>query len=224
MILLQNFALLIEPEVGLSTIFNPESLIRYGGLFMMFLVLYAQTGLFFCFFLPSGALMFTAGVFVATGDLDHSVFTICSCLIIASVLGNITGYGFGLKTGPWLRQRKDSMFFRQSHIKMADTFYKKYGGIALTAGLFFPIIRTFAPIVAGMIKVNFRRFLLFIFIGSALWILSFVLAGYFLGKIPFLQAYLKYIVIAIILLVTTSIVVRVFKEFKKVRKENTGMK
>jgi len=107
---------------------------------------------------------------------------------------------------------------------MADAFYKKYGGIALTAGLFFPIIRTFAPLVAGMIKLNFRRFLLFIFIGSVLWILSFVLTGYFLGKIPLLKAYLKYIIIAIILIVTTSIVVRIFKEFKKARKENTRLK
>jgi membrane-associated protein len=191
---------------------------------MMFLTVYGQTGLFFCFFLPSGALMFTAGVFIATGDLHYSVFTVCSFLIIASILGNITGYGFGLKTGPWLYQRKDSMFFRQSHIKMAAAFYKKYGGIALTAGLFFPIIRTFAPIVAGMINLNFRRFLVFIFIGSVLWILSFVLTGYFLGRIPLLKAYLKYIIIAIILVVTISIVVRVFKEFKKVRKENGRIK
>jgi len=190
----------------------------------MFLIVYAQTGLFFCFFLPSGALMFTAGVFVATGDLHHSVFTVCTCLIIASTLGNITGYGFGLKTGPWLSQRKDSAFFRQSHLQTANTFYKKYGGIALTAGLFFPIIRTFAPIVAGMIKLNFRRFLLFVFIGSVLWILSFVLTGYFLGRIPLFKAYLKYIIIAIILVVTTSIVVRVLREFKKARKENPGTK
>ena len=190
----------------------------------MFLVVYGQTGLFFCFFLPSGALMFTAGVFLATGNLHHSVFTVCTCLIIASVLGNITGYGFGLKTGPWLNQRKDTMFFRQSHLKMADTFYKKYGGIALTGGLFLPIIRTFAPIVAGMIKLNFRRFLLFTFLGSVLWILSFVLAGYFLGKIPFLKAYLTYIIIAIILVVTSSIIIRVLKEFRKARKESSGIK
>lgn len=191
---------------------------------MIFLVVYGQTGLFFCFFLPSGAIMFTAGVFVATGDLHHSVFTVCTCLIIASILGNITGYGLGIKTGPWLSQRKDSMFFRQSYLRAANTFYKKYGGIALTAGLFFPIIRTFAPIVAGMIKMNFRRFFLFVFIGSVLWILSFVLTGYFLGRIPLFKAYLKYIIIAIILVVTTSIVVRVIREFKKARKENTGIK
>ena len=199
--------------------FNPESLIRYGGMLVIFLVVFGQTGLFFCFFLPSGALLFTAGVFVATGALPNSIFAVCSLLVIASFLGNITGYWFGWKTGPLLYKRKDSRFFKKEHLQIAASFYKKYGGIALTAGLFFPIIRTFAPIVAGMIGIRLRRFMLFTFTGSVLWILSFVLAGYFLGSITVLKGYLNYIIIFIILAVTTPIIIGIIKRFKKAQKE-----
>ena len=198
--------------------FDVDSLIRYGGLLLVFLAVYGQTGLFFCFFLPSGALLFTTGIFVATGKLNHNFFIVCIILIIASFLGNLTGYWFGKKTGPLLYKRKESGFFRQSHLITAEQFYKKYGGIAMTAGLFFPIIRTFAPIVAGMIRMNFSRFMLFIFTGSVLWIMSFISAGYLVGSIPALKQYLIYIIIAIILFVTIPIVARIIKEFRKAEK------
>jgi len=191
--------------------FDAESLINYGGLLLLFLAVYGQTGLFFCFFLPSGGLLFTAGVLIATGSFDHTLFTVCSLLIIAAILGNITGYWFGRKTGPLLSQRKDGGFFRQQHLQAATNFYRKYGAFALAAGLFLPLIRTFAPIVAGMI----RRFLLFTTIGAICWIVSFVMGGYLIGSLPFLKPYLKYIVIGIIVLVTIPIVIRIVQEFRK---------
>jgi membrane-associated protein len=195
--------------------FDAESLIRYGGLLLVFLAVYAQTGLFFCFFLPSGGVLFTAGVLVATGSLHYSLFTVCSLLTAAAVLGNITGYWLGRNGGPLLYKRKDSRFFRKEHLQTAERFYKKYGGPALAAGLFFPLIRTFAPLVAGMIKVNFRRFLLFTFIGSVSWIVSFVVAGYLIGNMPFLKPYLKYVIIIILVVVTLPVIIRIIKEFKK---------
>lgn len=191
------------------------SLIRYGGLFLIFLAVFAQTGLFFCFFIPSGGLLFTAGVYVATGDLPYHIVIVCSLLILASLLGNITGYYFGLKTGPLFYKKKDSRFFKERYIITAEYFYKKYGNIALMAGLFFPIIRTFSPIVAGMIKLNFNRFLFFIFIGSVFWILSHVMAGYLLGSMPFLKPYLKYIIVGIIITVTVPLVVGIIRSFNK---------
>jgi membrane-associated protein len=103
---------------------------------------------------------------------------------------------------------------------MAESFYKKYGAVALTAGLFLPIIRTFAPIVAGMINLSFRRFVIYTFAGSILWIVSMVSSGYLLGKIPFLKEYLNYIIIIIVIVVTVPIVIRIIKEFKKVRVNN----
>ena len=195
--------------------FDSESLIRYGGLLLLFLSVFCQTGLFFCFFIPSGGLLFTAGVFIATGDLPENMFIVCSLLIIASFLGNITGYWFGLKAGPKIYKWKESRFFKRKHLTAAETFYKKYGSIALASGLFFPVIRTFAPIVAGMIKLKFSRFMLFTFIGSALWITSFVMAGYLVGIMPFLKPYLKYIVIGIILTVTTPIIIGIFRNLNR---------
>lgn len=202
--------------------FDPESLIRYGGLLMVFLLVYSTTGLFFCFFLPSGAVLFAAGVFVATGGLEYSFFAVCSLLILASVLGTITGYWFGRQTGPLLYSRNDSRFFKKHHLKTTEAFYNKYGWLALTAGLFLPIIRTFAPIVAGIIRLDIRRFLLLTFTGSLIWIVSFVSAGYFIGSRPVLKPWINYIVIAFILIVTIPLIIRTIKELKKLRKENEG--
>jgi len=191
--------------------FDSESLIRYGGLLLLFLSVFCQTGLFFCFFIPSGGLLFTAGVFVATGDLHENIFTVCSLLVVAAVLGNMTGYWFGWKVGPMMYKRKESGFFKRKHLETAEAFYKKYGNIALAAGLFFPIIRTFSPIVAGVIKLDFPRVLFFTFLGSLLWIICFVGAGYLVGIMPFLKQYLTYIVIGIIVVVTIPVIMRIIR-------------
>ena len=159
--------------------------------------------------------MFTAGVFTATGILHYDIVTICSLLILAAVLGNITGYWFGRKTGPLLYKRKDSKFFKQEHLKAAESFFTKYGGLASAGALFFPIVRTFAPIMAGMVKMSFYRFVLFAFIGSVLYVLSFVFAGYLIGSIPALKEYISYIVILIIVVVTIPIVIGILKKLKK---------
>src|SRR6266498_4056716 len=164
---------------NMLSVFDTEALIRYGGLLIIFLAVYAQTGLFFCFFLPSGV------------------------------------YLFGRKTGPLLYTRKDSRFFRQKHLRAAEYFYNKYGQFALTVGLLFPITRTFAPIVAGIIRMKFMRFFLLVFIGSVLWIPIFILAGYLIGSVPALKEYLTYIVTTFILIVTTPLVIRIITEFKK---------
>jgi membrane-associated protein len=116
-------------------------------------------------------------------------------------------------------QRKESRFFKRTHLDKAEAFYRTYGNIALTAGMFLPIIRTFSPIVAGMIKLDLRRFLIFTFIGSVLWITSFVVAGYLVGIMPFLKPHLSYIVIGIILLVTLPSVIAIIRRLNKAGKE-----
>lgn len=202
------------------SIFDAASLIRYGGLLLIFLMVYGSTGLFFCFFIPTGALLFTAGIFAATGGLQYDVVTICILLILASVLGNLTGYWFGWKTGPLLYRRPDSKFYKKHHLTTAESFYKKYGWLALTLGLFLPVIRTFAPIVAGAVRLNFRRFILLVFTGSVFWISSFVLVGYFIGSRPLLKPWLNYIVIGFIIAVTIPLIIWIRKELKMLRKEN----
>jgi len=211
---------IISILIGILSVFDIEALVRNGGMIIVWLVVYASTGLFFCFFLPVGAVLFVTGVLSATGDLHYDIFTICSLLIPAAILGNLTGYWFGWKAGPLLYQRKDSRFFKKRHLRTAETFYNKYGWLALTVGLYLPIIRTFASIVAGMVRLNFRRFVLLTVVGSVVWILSFVLAGYFIGSRPFLKPWLKYIVIGFILLVTIPLIIWIIKELRKMRKEN----
>lgn len=206
--------------LDLLIILDPESLISHGGLLIVFLLVYASTGLFFCFFIPTGALLFTAGIYTATGDLQYDIFTVCSLLILASVLGNLSGYLFGWKTGPLLYSRKDSKVFKKQHLGTAETFYNKYGWLALTAGLYLPVIRTFASIVAGMVRLNFRSFIVRTMAGSMVWVLSFVLAGYFIGSRPFLKSWLNYIVTGFILVFTTPVIIWMVKELRKMRKAN----
>jgi membrane-associated protein len=163
--------------------------------------------------------LFTTGIFVATGDLHGNVFLLSLLLTLAAILGNLSGYFLGWKAGPLMYQRKESRFFKRTHLDKAEAFYRTYGNIALTAGMFLPIIRTFSPIVAGMIKLDLRRFLIFTFIGSVLWITSFVVAGYLVGIMPFLKPHLSYIVIGIILLVTLPSVIAIIRRLNKAGKE-----
>ena len=205
---------------NLLFVFDIEALIRYGGLLIVFLFVFGSTGLFFCFFIPTGAILFTTGIFAATGVLHYDIFTICILLIIASIAGNLTGYWFGWKAGPLLYNRKDSRFFKKKHLTTAETFYKKYGWLALTVGLYLPIIRTFASIVAGMVRLNLRKFILLIIAGSTVWIPSFVLAGYFIGSSSLLKPWLNYIVIGFILAVTAPLIIWIIRELKSMRKLN----
>jgi membrane-associated protein len=197
---------------------DAESLIRFGGLLIICLVVFGSTGLFFCFFIPTGAFLFSAGIFAATGDLHYDIFSLCGWLIISSVAGNLTGYWFGRKAGPLLYRREDTRFFKKQHLVTAESFYKKYGWLALTLGLYFPIIRTFASIVAGMIRLNLTRFSFLVFTGSTIWISSFVLAGYFIGSRPILKPWLKYIVIGFILVVTIPLIIWTIREIRRHRK------
>ena len=197
---------------------DTESLIRYGGLLLVFLAVFCQTGILFCFFIPSGGLLFTTGVLVATGQFNSSLFVVCGLLIIASILGNLTGYYFGVKAGPLLYKKEESRFFKRKHLAAAELVLKKYGSLAVAGGMFFPIIRTFAPVMAGMIHMNIRRFILYVSIGSISWISSFVVAGWLVGTLPFLKPYLSYIVAGIILLITTPVLIRIIRNLKQAGK------
>lgn len=194
--------------------FDIEALIQYGGLAMILLAIYVQTGLVFCFFIPSGAFLFTGGVFIANGVLDYNLFTLCSLSIVASSLGNLTGYLVGMKTGTYLYHRPDTRFFNRQHLLAAEGFYKKYGASALSIGAFLPLIRTFGPILAGIIKLPFGHFATFVFIGSTGWILSIAFAGYLIGSMPFLKPYLDYVVVSLILLVTVPIAVKIIRAIR----------
>ncbi|WP_256003102.1 DedA family protein [Pedobacter deserti] len=188
---------------------DPEKLLREGGFYVVTFVIFAETGLFFGFFLPGDYLLFLAGMFVATEKLDVNIYLLIFTLCIAAILGNFTGYWFGRKTGPVLYQRKDSFFFKKRYLKAAEEYYHKQGAFALIMGRFVPIVRTFAPIFAGVVKLDFRRFALYNITGAIIWIASLTLLGYFLGRRfeKEINDYLLYIIIGFILITTIPLII-----------------
>ena len=195
--------------------FQPRYIIEYGGLALLLIVVFIENGLFFGFFLPGDSLMFASGLLCATGVLDHSIELVIGSIFITAVIGNVFGYYFGYKAGPSLYSRKDTFFFRKSHIKIAEDYYEKYGMKTLVMGRFLPVIRTFAPIVAGIIKMAFGKFMLANILGAAAWVGSLVSLGCYLGTVwPEAEKYLGYIILALIL-VTAIPVVRTYLASKK---------
>ena len=188
----------------LQNLTDAQSIIRKGGFYLLLVVVYAETGVFFGFFLPGDYLLVLAGLLCAAGMVDVPIYTLVLSLIMAGVLGSYTGYWFGYRTGPVLFKRNESFFFKKRYVIMAEEFYAKYGGMALVLGRFFPIIRTFAPIFAGVVKLDVRKFTLYNFIGSITWVTTLTLTGFFLGrKYPDeIKFYLKYVVLGLILLTT----------------------
>lgn len=197
--------------------FQPENIIRYGGLIFLLSVVFIENGLFFGFFLPGDSLMFTAGLLCATGVLDHPFALVITSIFITAVLGNIVGYFFGARAGRSLYTRKDTFFFRKSHIQTAEQFYNQYGMRTLIIGRFLPVVRTFAPIVAGIIKMPFGTFMLANIAGAAAWVGSLVTIGYYLGKVwPDAEKYLGWIILLLIL-ITAIPVIRTYLNARRKR-------
>ena len=202
----------------LQNLTDAQSIISKGGFYLLLVVIFAETGLFFGFFLPGDYLLVLAGLLCATNILDISIVVLLLSLIAAGILGNYAGYWFGYRTGPMLFKRNESLFFKKRYVTMAEEFYAKHGGMALVLGRFFPIIRTFAPIFAGVVKVNFRKFTIFNIIGSATWVCTLTLAGFFLGKKypDEIKYYLKYVILGLILITSIPLLIAyVKKAFKK---------
>lgn len=166
----------------------------YPGLFF---IVFAETGLFIGFFLPGDSLLITAGIFASKGLLN--IYILVPLLFAAATLGNLVGYVFGKKVGQRLFSRKDSKLFRKEHLRHAHAFYDKHGGKAIVLARFVPIVRTFAPIVAGIADMSYSTFMLFNLLGSLLWAIGITLVGFFLGKvIP--NKYFEPIIILVIIL------------------------
>lgn len=163
---------------------------------ILFLVIFAETGLVVCPFLPGDSILFIAGTVVAVANLNVHVLT--GVLIVAAVLGDSVNYSVGHYIGPKVFQRPDSRWFRQEYLARTQAFYDTYGGITIIIGRFIPIIRTFAPFLAGVAGMSYRRFLSYNIVGGCLWIGLLVYAGYLFGNIPWVKDNLSLIVIAIV--------------------------
>jgi membrane-associated protein len=197
----------------LKKLVNPESIIHYGGIYLLLFVVFAETGLFVGFFLPGDSLLFTAGLLCSTGFLElHPVFLVAG-IIVAAVAGNLVGYQFGKKVGPLLFTRKSGLFFRQEHLVTANEFYKKHGNKTIILSRFLPIVRTFAPIIAGIVRLDFYKFIISSIIGAFFWVNILVLAGYFMGKyIPETKDYLGYIVVFLIVITSIPFFINAIKK------------
>ncbi|GAB3329515.1 VTT domain-containing protein [Larkinella ripae] len=187
---------------------NSEEIIRTGGLVLITLIIFVENGIFFGFFLPGDYLLFLSGVFAGTKILAVPLPLLLICIFGAAVVGSLTGYLTGRYFGDRLQNRPDSLFFKKKYIETTREYFLKYGSRTLIVARFLPVVRTFAPILSGLIRMNFRHFMLYNIIGGAIWVVSLVGGGFYFGeKFPWIVDYVHYIII-FFLAVTTFTVIR----------------
>jgi len=182
---------------------------------LLFAIIFAETGLVVFPFLPGDSILFISGTVVAAAGLN--VHTLVVVLIIAAILGDSVNYAIGHYIGPKVFDRPDSRWFKQQHLRRTQDFYDRYGGVTIIIGRFVPIIRTFAPFLAGVAGMRYARFLSFNVIGAVVWIASLVYAGYLFGNIPWVKANLTLIVVAIVVVSLIPAISTFFQERKASR-------
>jgi membrane-associated protein len=171
----------------------PE-LIRWGGYTVLVAIVFAETGLLAGFFLPGDSLLVTAGLLASTDGILN-IWALIGLLCVAAIAGDSVGYAIGYHLGPRLFRREDSRFFRKEHLARTQRFYEKYGAKTIVIARFVPIVRTFAPTVAGVGRMHYRRFLTYNIVGGIGWVLSMTLAGYGLGRVvPDIERHLHWVI------------------------------
>jgi len=192
-------------------IYDVESLVRIGGIAGLSVIVFIETGLLIGFFLPGDSLLVTAGLFAARGDIE--VFTLVTALSVAAILGDTVGYNIGLRSGPKLFSRPDSLLFNRKHLITTKEFYERHGPFTIVIARFVPIIRTFAPVVAGIGAMAYKRFISYNVIGGIGWVLSMVFAGYFLGRVvPNIDKNIDKVIVVVILISLLPILIKIARE------------
>jgi membrane-associated protein len=199
-------------------LYNVPELIRMGGLIGLVAVVFAETGLMVGFFLPGDSLLVTAGLFAAKGDLN--IVWLNLALMAAAIAGDATGYWIGRRAGQALYSRPNSFFFRKQHLVKTHEFYEKHGGKTIVIARFVPIIRTFAPVVAGAAEMTYRQFALYNIAGGIGWVASMTLIGYFLGRaVPDIDKHIHIVVAVVIFLSLLPGIISILREKMKSRSE-----
>ncbi len=194
---------------------NSEEVLRTGGLVAVTLIVFAENGLFFAFFLPGDYLLFLAGVFCGTGVLNVPLWLMLACLFAAAVIGSLTGYLFGRFFGTRLEARPDSFFFKKRNIETTRKYFDRYGSRTLIICRFLPVVRTFAPILAGLIRMPYGPFLFNNVLGATLWVGLLTGGGFYFGeRFPWIINYVHWIII-FFLAVTTFTVVRGYLDARR---------
>lgn len=200
---------------------QPEVLIASVGLVGLALIIFAETGLLIGFFLPGDSLLFSAGLFAAAGHI--AVWPLAWILTASAILGDATGYWIGRKLGTKLYDRPNSILFKRSHLQQTQEFYEKHGGKTIFLARFIPIVRTFAPTVAGIAGMSYRNFALYNVVGGFIWIWSLLFAGYLLGQtVPGVKDYIHVIVVGIVIASVMPIVVKWMRSRSAARAIGTG--
>ncbi|MCX7606702.1 MAG: VTT domain-containing protein [Bacteroidia bacterium] len=199
----------------LRDLLNPKTIIHVGGLGLLMVVVFAETGLLIGIIFPGDSLLFTAGLLTSVGVIQTPFPIVAFLIALAAFLGDQSGYWIGWRTGRALYNRPKSFFFRPEYIQTTKDFYHKHGIWVLVLGKFLPIIRTFAPVLAGVINMPYLRFALVSLIGSAAWPAILVSAGYFLGGIRWVQDYYEWIIVAMVLLTTGPVILRILRARRK---------
>jgi membrane-associated protein len=193
-----------------------EEIVVWGGYLGLFAIIFSETGLLLGFFLPGDSLLVTAGLFAARGELNIAL--LIPLLLTAAIAGNATGYLIGSRAGHALYNRPQSRFFRRDHLLKTKEFYERYGGITIIVAQFMPFARTFAPVVAGVAEMTYRRFATFNVVGAIAWILSMTLTGYFLGRmIPGIEHRIEYVIAVVVFI---SLLPLIYKYLQHKLKKN----
>ncbi len=203
----------------LNNLIDPGWIVQHGGLYFVALIVFIETGLFFGFFLPGDSLLFIAGMIIANTLSPFAVPVInlvywIGLITLAGVLGNFAGYWFGKKSDRFLF-RKDRWLFKRKYLVQAEEFYAKKGGGAIIIARFLPIIRTFAPIVAGMVGMKPSKFSLYNVLGSFLWVVTIVTAGFLLGENAWAKGHLGKVILGIVLLTTAPVLLKLLFRRKR---------
>lgn len=203
---------------------NPETILQAGGIGLLLLIVFMESGIFFGFFLPGDSLLFTTGLLCGTGMLESDLLSLLVLLNVAAIGGYGFGYLFGNKMGKLMLNMQDNLFYKKKYLDMTRSYYARHGKFTLIMGRFLPIIRTFVPILAGLVGLNLRQFILYNILGSLIWIISFVTAGYLLGNnFPVVKEYLEWIVLAMVVLTAIPVATTFLKE-KRNSKLNSEIK
>lgn len=194
---------------------DSEELIRTGGLITITLIIFIENGIIFGFFLPGDYLLFLSGVFCGTKLLDVPVTLLMACVFTAAVLGSLLGYFIGRFFGDNIQTRRDSLFFKKKYIENTRKYFEKYGSQTLIIARFLPVVRTFSPILAGIVKMNFYKFMLYNVLGGFIWTVVLVGGGFYFGeKFPWIVDYVQYIIF-FFLGITTFTVIKGYLNAKK---------
>lgn len=195
-----------------NDLLHPAAIIEYGGLVLLLMIVFAETGLFFGFFLPGDSLLFVAGILAGSPYLPVSLWQLTLYVITAAVAGTCVGYGTGHWAKGYLLRRRNGFFFRKEYIEITARFYQRYGMMAFVIGRFAPIIRTFVPILAGIAGIGFGRFTIYNLLGAIIWAVTMIMGGYWLGNVfPQIEEHLDWIIIAMIVVTALPIVVSLNK-------------